>query len=144
MDAPEMAAIDARFAELEDNKLALEEAAFNPPAGGKRLPRERYWELRTQIEQEQEQLQRRCVVNREVEPLKAALKQTWTIESWCERPLEYRRAIIKLVIERLEVVTAWCAIEVGTCWPGRSRLGGSQRRAARSETSPAMARWVWA
>jgi hypothetical protein len=41
-------------------------------------------------------------------------------------------------------LTTWCAIEVGTCWPGRSRLGGSQRRAARSETSPAMARWVWA
>lgn len=81
-DGPQMAAIDARYAELEDNKMALEEAAFNPPTGVKRLPRERYRELRTQIEQEQEQLQRWRVVNREAEPLRAALKQTWTLESW--------------------------------------------------------------
>jgi site-specific DNA recombinase len=103
LDGPEMAAIDARYAELEDNKLALEEAAFNPPAGVKRLPRERYWELRTEIEQEQERLQRRRVVNREAEPLRAALKQTWTVESWRAKPLEYRRAIIRLVTERIEV-----------------------------------------
>jgi site-specific DNA recombinase len=100
---PEMAAIDARYAELEDNKLALEEAAFNPPAGVKRLPRERYWERRTAIEQEQEQLQRRRVVNREAEPLRAALKQSWTMDEWGAKPTEYRRTIIKLVTERVEV-----------------------------------------
>jgi hypothetical protein len=33
LDTPEMAAIDARYAELENNKLALERAAFNPPQG---------------------------------------------------------------------------------------------------------------
>jgi hypothetical protein len=33
LEAPEMAAIDARYAELADNKLALERAAFNPPRG---------------------------------------------------------------------------------------------------------------
>jgi DNA invertase Pin-like site-specific DNA recombinase len=104
LDGPEMDAIDARFAELQDNKLALEEAAFNPPAGMKRLPRERYWELRTQIEQEQERLQRRRVVNREAEPLKAALKQAWTVETWRARPLEHRRVIIRLVTERIEVM----------------------------------------
>jgi hypothetical protein len=103
-DGPEMAAIDARYAELEGNKMALEEAAFNPPADVKRLPRERYWELRTQIEQEQEQLQRRRVVSREAEPLRAALKQTWTLESWQAKPRKYRRAIIKLLTERIEVV----------------------------------------
>jgi hypothetical protein len=104
IESPEMAAIDARYAELEDNKMALEEAAFNPPAGVKRLPRERYWELRTQIELEQERLQRRRVVNREAEPLKAALKRTWTVEAWREKPLEYRRAILELTTERIEVV----------------------------------------
>jgi site-specific DNA recombinase len=103
LNGPEMDAIDARYAELEDNKIALEEAAFNPPEGVKRLPRERYWELRTQIEQEQEQLQRRRVVNREAEPLKVALRQAWTLESWHEKPLEWRRAIIRLVTERIEV-----------------------------------------
>ena len=33
LDDPAQAAIDARFAELQDAKLALEEAAFNPPPG---------------------------------------------------------------------------------------------------------------
>jgi len=103
LDGPEMRVIDAWYAELEDNKMALEEAAFNPPPGVKRLSRERYWELRTQIEQEQEQLQRRRVMNREAEPLKVALKNSWTEESWQARPLEWRRAIIRFVTERIEV-----------------------------------------
>jgi uncharacterized protein YndB with AHSA1/START domain len=47
-------------------------------------------------------------------------------------------------ISETHKLTTWCAIEVRACWPGRSGLGGGQRRAARSETSPAMARWVWA
>jgi len=38
LQTPEMASIDARYAELEDNKLALERAAFNPPQGVPRLP----------------------------------------------------------------------------------------------------------
>lgn len=103
LDGPEMAAIDARYADLQENKMALEEAAFNPPPGMKRLPRERYWELRNGIEQEQELLQRRRLVNREAEPLRAALKVTWTVETWQAKPLEYRRAIIKLVTERIEI-----------------------------------------
>jgi site-specific DNA recombinase len=106
MAGPEMDAIDARFAELEDNKLALERAAFNPPQGVKRLPTESYWELRTEIEREQEQLQRRRVVNREAQPLKDALKHDWTIEAWLTKPVEYRRTIIKLVCERIEVTKA--------------------------------------
>jgi DNA invertase Pin-like site-specific DNA recombinase len=103
LDTPEMAAIDARYAELEDNKLALERAAFNPPQGVKRLPTERYWELRTEIEREQEQLQRRRFVNRDAHPLREALRNEWTIEEWKSRPLEWRRAIIRLVVERIEV-----------------------------------------
>lgn len=103
LDGPEMRVIDARYAELEDYKMALEEAAFDPPPGVRRLPRERYWELRTQIEEEQEQLQRRRVMNREAEPLRVALKNSWTEESWQARPLEWRRAIIRLVTERIEV-----------------------------------------
>jgi DNA invertase Pin-like site-specific DNA recombinase len=103
LDNPAQAAIDARFAELQDAKLALEEAAFNPPPGRKRLERDRYWTLRTQIEEEQEQLQRRRVVSREAEPLRAALKQTWTEEEWQARPLEYRRAILRIACQRIEV-----------------------------------------
>jgi site-specific DNA recombinase len=103
LETAEMAAIDARYAELEDNKLALEQAAFNPPQGVKRLPNDRYWELRAEIEQEQEALQRRRVVNRDAQPLREALRQEWTVHEWGSRPLEWRRAVIKLVAERIEV-----------------------------------------
>jgi DNA invertase Pin-like site-specific DNA recombinase len=104
LEAPEMVAIDTRYAELEDNKLALERAAFNPPRGVKRLDTERYWELKTEIESEQEQLQRRRIVSRDAQPLREALQQTWTPQEWESRPLEWRRAVIKLVVERIEVM----------------------------------------
>jgi site-specific DNA recombinase len=103
LETPEIAAIDARYAELEDNKLALERAAFNPPQGVKRLPTERYWELRTEIEREQETLQRRRIVNRDAQPLREALYQEWTVQEWGSRPLEWRRALIRLLVERIEV-----------------------------------------
>ena len=106
LDTPEMAAIDARFAELEDNKLQLERATFNPPQGVKRLPLESYWELRSEIEREQEQRQRRRVVNRDALPLRKALGREWTIEGWRAEPLEWRRAVIRLVVERIEVTPA--------------------------------------
>jgi DNA invertase Pin-like site-specific DNA recombinase len=103
LDTPEMAAIDARYAELEDNKLALERATFNPPQGVKRLPLDNYWQLRTEIELEQGQLQRRRVVNRDAQPLREALGREWTIEDWEAQAMEWRRAVIKLVAERIEV-----------------------------------------
>jgi DNA invertase Pin-like site-specific DNA recombinase len=103
LEAPEMVAIDARYAELADNKLTLERAAFNPPRGVTRLDTERYWELKTEIEREQEQLQRRRVVSRDAQPLKEALGQEWTVQEWEAQPLEWRRAVIKLVAERIEV-----------------------------------------
>jgi DNA invertase Pin-like site-specific DNA recombinase len=103
LEAPEMVAIDARYAELTDNKLALERATFNPPRGVTRLDAERYWELKTEIEREQEQLQRRRVVSRDAQPLKEALGQSWTVQEWEERLLEWRRAVIRLVVERIEV-----------------------------------------
>jgi hypothetical protein len=100
---PEVAAIDARYAELENNKLALERAAFNPPRGITRLDTERYWELKTEIEREQEHLERRRLVNRDAQPLREALSQEWTVQEWEEMLLEWRRAVIKLVVERIEV-----------------------------------------
>jgi site-specific DNA recombinase len=103
LKTPEIAAIDARYAELEDNKLALERATFNPPQGVKRLPIERYRALRTEIEREQEQLQRRRIVNRDAQPLREVLGQAWTIQEWGSRPLEWRRAVIRLVVERIEI-----------------------------------------
>jgi hypothetical protein len=103
LQMPELATIDARYAELEDNKLALERTAFNPSQGTRRLPTERYWELRTETEREQETLQRRRFVNRDAHPLREALKEDWTVEKWGSRPLEWRRAVLRLVVERIEV-----------------------------------------
>jgi site-specific DNA recombinase len=104
LNTPELAAIDARYAELEDDKLALERAAFRPPQGVKRLPTERYWELRAEIEREQGQLSRRRVVNRDAQPLKDALsRQGWTVEAWEAEPIEYRRAIVRIVVESIVV-----------------------------------------
>jgi DNA invertase Pin-like site-specific DNA recombinase len=103
LETRELAAIDTRYAELEDNKLVLERAAFNPPQGVKRLPTERYWELRTEIEREQETLQQRRIVNRDAQPLREALQQEWTVQEWRSRSLEWCRAVIRLVVERIEV-----------------------------------------
>ena len=103
LDTPEMAAIDARYAELEDDRLALERARFRPPQGVERLPEERYYELRTEIEREQEQLRRRRIVNRDAHPLREALGREWTVQAWESEPLEWRRAVIALVVERMEV-----------------------------------------
>jgi hypothetical protein len=103
LDTPEMAAIDARYAELEDEKLLLERAAFHPPQGVKRLDLDRYYELRAEIEREQETLQRRRIVNRDAQPLREGLRYDWTVEEWRSRPLEWRRAVIRLVVERIEV-----------------------------------------
>ena len=127
LDTPEMAAIDARYAELEDNKLALERAAFNPPQGVKRLPTERYWELRAELEQEQGQLERRRTVSRDAQPLKEALAQEWTVQGWEAQPVEWRRAIIKLVTERIEVARALVRVakkgQCGTLFdPDRVRI----------------------
>jgi DNA invertase Pin-like site-specific DNA recombinase len=103
LDTPEIAEIDARYAELEGGKLDLEQAAFKPPQGVRRLPLPRYYELLEEIEREQAQLQRRRVVNRDAQPLKEALGRSWTIEDWEAEAIEFRRAIVRLVVERIEV-----------------------------------------
>ena len=86
--------------------MQLEEDHYNPPPGMKRIPRDRYWTLRAQIEAEQEQIQRRRVVSREAEPLRTALRETWTDEGWRAKPIEYRRAILRIACERIEVMPA--------------------------------------
>jgi hypothetical protein len=42
-------------------------------------------------------------VNRDAHPLREALGQEWTVEEWGSRPLEWRRAVIRLVVKRIEV-----------------------------------------
>jgi site-specific DNA recombinase len=106
LDTPEMAAIDAQFAELKADKLRLNKAYFRPPTGQPKLEEDFYYEQLDEIAVELEQLNRRRLVNREAQPLKDALKQTWTVQEWEGRPLGWRRSVIKLVCERIEVAKA--------------------------------------
>jgi DNA invertase Pin-like site-specific DNA recombinase len=106
VDTPEMAAIDARFAQLKDDRLTLHKAFTRPPTGQPRLDEAFYYEQLDEIATELEQLQRRRLVNREAQPLREALQQSWTVELWEARSMEERRALIKLVCELIEVAKA--------------------------------------
>jgi len=103
LNGPDQAAIEARFAELAEARTALEDDRYRPPRGMKPLPADDYWTRRAEIEEEQEALSRRRVVSREAEPLRAALKVEWTEQEWEARPLEYRRAVLRIACERIEV-----------------------------------------
>jgi DNA invertase Pin-like site-specific DNA recombinase len=103
LNGPDQAAIEARQNELAEARTALEDDRYRPPRGMKPLDADTYWTRRTAIEDEQEQLQRRRIVSREAEPLRAALKQSWTEEAWRAKPLEYRRAVLRIACERIEV-----------------------------------------
>jgi site-specific DNA recombinase len=103
-NSADMAAIHARYDELESDKLALERAAFRPPQGVPRLPTERYWSLRAEIEEEEEELLRRMAVNREAGDLKEALDfGDDAAEVWAERGVNYQRRMLKLIVKRIEV-----------------------------------------
>jgi DNA invertase Pin-like site-specific DNA recombinase len=106
LDTPEMADIDAKHAELEADKLRLNKAYFRPPTGQPCLDEEFYYEQLDEIAVELEQLQRRRLVNRDAQPLREALQQSWTVQEWEAQPLQWRRSVIKLVCERIEVAKA--------------------------------------
>lgn len=100
----EMTALDRQYAELTQRKTDLDRARFNPPLGHTRLDDDTYWTLKAEIEAEQAQISRRRYVNREAQPLKEALAHgEWTIEEWEAQPMEWRRAVVRLVCERIEV-----------------------------------------
>ena len=42
-------------------------------------------------------------MNRDAQPLREAMRHYWTVEEWGSGPLEWRRAMIRLVVERIEV-----------------------------------------
>jgi DNA invertase Pin-like site-specific DNA recombinase len=105
LPTPDMEAIEERFAQLEADKIRLQKAYFRPPKGQPRLSEEFYYEQLREIAAEQEELSHRRLINREAEPLRALLRRDrpWTIEEWRNEPLDWRRGIIKLVTERIEV-----------------------------------------
>lgn len=93
---PEMDAIHERINELSESLLALGRA-LNPPKGVPRLPQPIYFEQVTAIDGERKALHRRMAVTREAALLTETLSVDWTPETWRERPLDWRRTILKLV-----------------------------------------------
>jgi DNA invertase Pin-like site-specific DNA recombinase len=101
----EMKALDRQRAELTQRKTDLDRSRFNPPSGHTRLDNDAYWTLKAEIEAEQAQISRRRYVNREAQPLKEALAHgAWTVEEWEAQPMAWRRSLVKLVCERIEVM----------------------------------------
>lgn len=98
----ELEALHARQQELNESLVALD-SALNPPPGKPRMPLGRYWAQVEAIEAERAQIQGKLAVTREAALLTETLNVGWTPELWAEQPLEWRRAILKLVTERVEL-----------------------------------------
>lgn len=98
----ELEALHARQEELNENLVALD-SALNPPPGRPRMPLDRYWTQVEAIEAERAQLQRKLTVTREAALLTETLSIDWTPELWAEQALEWRRSVLKLVTERIEL-----------------------------------------
>ena len=99
---PELAALHERQRELNESLLALDQA-LKPPPGKPRMPIDRYWSLVEEIETERDGLNRRLAATREAALLAETLSVDWTVEEWEGRPLQWQRAIVRLVTERIEV-----------------------------------------
>jgi len=98
----ELEALHARQQELNESLLVLAQA-LNPPAGKPRMHIDVYWAEVDRIEAEREQLSRRLAVTREAALLAETLSEEWAPETWASKPVEWKRAIISLVTERIEV-----------------------------------------
>ena len=98
----ELEALHARQQELNESLLVLAQA-LNPPAGKPRMHIDVYWAEVDRIEAEREQLSRRLAVTREAALLAETLSEEWAPETWAPKPVEWKRAIISLVTERIEV-----------------------------------------
>jgi len=99
---PELAALHQRISELSDNLLVLGKA-LNPPPGKPRMSLEVYWQQVEAIEAERDQVQRKLSGTREVALLTGTLNQVWTPETWAAKPLDWKRVILRLITERIEV-----------------------------------------
>jgi hypothetical protein len=100
---PELDAVHARNAELNESLLALDQAAYNPPPGQKRLPPERYNRLLEQIETEQRELNRKLAVSREAAILAETLNEEWTPEAWADKPMDWKRLVIGLATVEVSI-----------------------------------------
>jgi site-specific DNA recombinase len=98
----ELDALHDRQHELNESLVALD-AALNPPPGKPRMSLERYWSQVEAIEAERALIQRKLAVTREASLLTETLGVDWTPDEWQAKPLEWRRSVLKLVCERIEL-----------------------------------------
>jgi DNA invertase Pin-like site-specific DNA recombinase len=100
---PEIEALHQREQELIDSLLALDQA-LKPPPGVPRMLISRYWTAVTEIEAERREVHRRLAVSREASLLAETLDFGEDAAAvWAERPVHWKRAILKLVTERIEI-----------------------------------------
>jgi len=89
--------------ELAESEVALA-AALNPPAGKPRMPLPVFYDQMAAIEEERNELNRGLAIDREGALLVEALDfGESAAEVWAERPIEYRRSILKLICTRIKV-----------------------------------------
>lgn len=98
----QVAKIQAREAELTENKAALGRA-LNPPPGIPRMDMETYYEQMAAIEAERQEIHRRLVVTRDAAILNEVLGFEDAAHEWETRPLHWRREILKLVTESIVI-----------------------------------------
>jgi site-specific DNA recombinase len=99
---PEVEAMTQRVKELNDSLVDLARA-LKPPPGQPRMDLKLYWQMVKEVEEERAELQRRIAVTREASLLAETLAFNDVAEEWNARPLEWRRAIIKLCTSRIVV-----------------------------------------
>jgi hypothetical protein len=101
-DPEEVAKIQAREAELTENKNALGRA-LNPPPGVPRMDMETYYEQVAAIEAERQEIHRRLVVTREAAALNEVLDFEDAAHKWETCSLHWRRTILKIVTESIVI-----------------------------------------
>ena len=99
----EMESLHRREQELSESLLALDQA-LKPPPGVPRMSINRYYKAVTEIEVERREVHRRLAVSREASLLAETLAfGEDAAAEWAERPVHWKRAIVKLVTERIEI-----------------------------------------
>ena len=96
-DRDKLPQIQARVAELTTAMQDLSRARFNPPPGAPKMTDETYYELLGEMEAERQEQLRQVAVTREAGRISELLEINDVEAAWNARPVQWRRAILKLV-----------------------------------------------
>jgi hypothetical protein len=101
----EIQAMADRLTELHSNERLLQRDRYNPPKGERRLDHEIFDMLMSEIERERREIEHRMQASRENAMLAETLRFGGGMaEEWGERSDDWRRAIIRMVTVRIEVM----------------------------------------